>query len=127
MNADAAVYVPMTPPRSDCGAGDGGNLQEEELQWYTDFDVPDFTTCRGEREGVLGQRTHRDWIQWSLDTGTPLTGADPSEKKTCRLDNGGGIWGYLFPDEVQLDASITSRWHDQSGGSKQSRLFLLPW
>ena len=40
-------------------------------------------------------------MQWSIDIGTPLNGTDPSDAKACRLDDGGGVWGYLFPDEDQ--------------------------
>ena len=43
----------MTPPRSDCGDDEGRQRQDEELQWFTDFDVPIADVCRDERDGVL--------------------------------------------------------------------------
>ena len=101
LNAAAPIFVPMTPPRSDCGDDEGKQRQDKELQWFADFEVPTVEVCRGEREGVLGQPLRRSWLQWSLDAGTPLNGTDPSDAKACRLDDGGGVCGYLFPDEDQ--------------------------
>ena len=81
LKAEAPIFVPMTPPRSDGEAGNDERLPDDDMQWFTDWQTPDYTVCRGEREGVLGQPTRSGWLQWSLDTGTPLVDSDPSEHK----------------------------------------------
>ena len=78
LRAEAPIFVPMTPPRSDEDAGNNDHLLEDDMQWFTDWQTPDYTVCRGEREGVLGQPARSSWLQWSLDTGVPLTDSDPS-------------------------------------------------
>ena len=87
LNAGAPIFVPMTPPRSEGDAVECERTSDDDMQWYTDWQTPDFTACRGEREGVLGRPARSDWLQWSLDTGWPLVDTDPSEHKAIRMDD----------------------------------------
>ena len=47
------------------------------------------STCRGEREGVLGSERNRwDPVAWALNTSTGGMVEDPSRHKQCRDDEG---------------------------------------